>query len=174
MRERRGGIQELEANLGACLEKVRSGTTLLVTDGGHRVARLIPEPGASESKNGPAIAWSRRRLRKMKPNCFYRVRKHPRVPSDASECDSPPPSQSDGRLDADTGSVMYGSTDVDTCLHECRVSAEDDLFVATLRPKRQLKLLVEVDGGRIGGRRGYGTSFPGLPSRATQEDRDNG
>ena len=67
MRERRVGIQELEGNLGACLEEVRSGTTLLVTDGGHRVARLIPEPGASESKNGPAIAWSGRRLRKIKP-----------------------------------------------------------------------------------------------------------
>ena len=74
-------------------------------------------------------------------DCFYRVRKNPRVPSDASEYDSPPPSQADGRLDADTGSVMYGSTDLDTCLHECRVSAEDDLFVATLRPKRRLKLL---------------------------------
>jgi len=67
MRERRVGIQELEGNLSACLDEVRSGTTLLVTDGGHRVARLIPEPEVSESKNGPAIAWSGRRLRKTKP-----------------------------------------------------------------------------------------------------------
>ena len=36
---------------------------------------------------------------------------------------------------------MYGSTDLDLCLHECRVSAEDDLFVATLRPRRKLELL---------------------------------
>ena len=73
MRERRVGIQELEGNLSACLEEVMSGTTLLVTDRGHRVARLIPEPGASESKNnGPAIAWSGRRLRKTKPKARLR------------------------------------------------------------------------------------------------------
>ena len=74
-------------------------------------------------------------------NCFYRVRKNPRVPSDVSEYDSPSVPLSDGRLDAHTGSVMYGSTDLDTCLHECRVSVEDDLFVATLRPRRELALL---------------------------------
>ena len=75
-------------------------------------------------------------------NCFYRVRQNPRVPSDVSEYDSPPPPPlADGRLAAHTGAVMYGSTDLDTCLHECRVSAEDDLFVATLRPRRELKLL---------------------------------
>ena len=72
---------------------------------------------------------------------FYRVRKNPRVPSDVSEYDSPPTRVSDGRLDAHTGSVMYASRDLDTCLHECRVSVEDDLFVATLRPRRALKLL---------------------------------
>ena len=72
---------------------------------------------------------------------FYRVRKNPRVPSDVSEYDSPPVPVSDGRLDTHTGPVMYGSTDLDTCLHECRVSAEDDLFVATLRPRRKLEFL---------------------------------
>ena len=72
MRERRVGVQELEGNLSACLEEVRSGTTLLVTEGGHRVARLIPEPGASESKSGQAIAWSGRRLRKTTPKARLR------------------------------------------------------------------------------------------------------
>ena len=72
---------------------------------------------------------------------FYRVRKNPRVPSDVSEYDSLLTPVSDGRLDTHTGSVMYASTDLDTCLHECRVSAEDDLFVATLRPKRKLEFL---------------------------------
>ena len=71
---------------------------------------------------------------------FYRVRKNPRVPSDVSEYDSAPARLSAGRLDTSTTSVLYGSTDLDTCLHECRVSAEDDLFVATLRPKRELLL----------------------------------
>ena len=46
MRERSIGIQELHANLGSCLDEVRRGTTLLLTDGEHRVARLIPEPDA--------------------------------------------------------------------------------------------------------------------------------
>ena len=54
MRERCMGVEELEANLSTCLAEVRSGTTLLLTDGGQRVARLVPEPAASESKDGPA------------------------------------------------------------------------------------------------------------------------
>ena len=72
MRERRIGVQELKANLRGCLEEVRSGTTLLLTDGGNRVARLIPEPRPSESKDGPAIAWSGRRLKKTKPKARLR------------------------------------------------------------------------------------------------------
>ena len=59
MGERRVGIQELEGNLIACLEEVRSGTTLLLTEGGHRVARLVPEPGASESKERPGNSLER-------------------------------------------------------------------------------------------------------------------
>ena len=42
MRERRIAIQELEGNLSTCLDEVRSGTTLLLTDGRKRVARLVP------------------------------------------------------------------------------------------------------------------------------------
>ena len=72
MRERRGGIPELEGNLGAYLEEVRSGTTLLVTEGGRRIARLIPELGASKFRNGPAIVWSGQRLRKTKPKARLR------------------------------------------------------------------------------------------------------
>ena len=72
---------------------------------------------------------------------FYRVRKNPRVPTDASEYDSAPAPRSDSRLDSSTRSVLYGSPDLDICLHECRVSVEDDLFVATLRPHRKLELL---------------------------------
>ena len=72
MRERRIGVQELGANLRGCLEEVRSGTTLLLTDGGHRIARLIPEPSPSESKESPSIAWSGRRLKKTKPKARLR------------------------------------------------------------------------------------------------------
>ena len=72
---------------------------------------------------------------------FYRVRRNPHVPTDVSEYDSAPIPRSDARLDSWSGSVLYGSPDLDTCLHECRVSAEDDLFAATLRSKRNLELL---------------------------------
>ena len=72
MQERRIGIQELKANLTGCLDEVRSGTTLLLTDGGHRVARLVPEPGAHESKSGPTIAWNGQRLKKTKPKARLR------------------------------------------------------------------------------------------------------
>lgn len=72
MRERRVRIQELETNPSRCLEEVMSGTMLLLTDGEHRVARLIPEPEASDSENYPAIAWSGRRLRNTKPKARLR------------------------------------------------------------------------------------------------------
>ena len=72
MRERSIGIQELHANLGRCLDEVRRGTTLLLTDGEHRVARLIPEPDADPSGGGLPIAWSGRRLKKTKPRARLR------------------------------------------------------------------------------------------------------
>ena len=72
MRERLIGIQELHADLGRCLDEVRRGTTLLLTDGEHRVARLIPEPDAGASDDGPPIAWSGRRLKKTKPKARLR------------------------------------------------------------------------------------------------------
>ena len=68
MHERRVGVAELKADLGRCLEEVRNGTTLLVTDGGERVARLIPEPDPMQdvrrAAEGAGIAWSGRRLKK--------------------------------------------------------------------------------------------------------------
>jgi hypothetical protein len=36
---------------------------------------------------------------------------------------------------------MYGSQDLQVCIHECRVTAEDELYVASLAPTRDLKLL---------------------------------
>ena len=44
-------------------------------------------------------------------------------------------------FDADQQPALYASPDLQTCLHECRVTAEDDLFVATLRTARDLELL---------------------------------
>ena len=72
MRERSVGIQELHANLGRCLDEVRRGTTLLLKDGEHRVARLVPEPDAGASEDRLLIAWSGRRLKKTKPRARLR------------------------------------------------------------------------------------------------------
>ena len=37
--------------------------------------------------------------------------------------------------------MLYGSQDIDICIHECRATAEDEIFVATLKPQRDLRLL---------------------------------
>lgn len=72
MGERRIAVEELKANPSRWLEEVTKGTTLLVTDGGHQVARLVPEPRRSDSEDRPAIAWSGRRLKKTKPKARLR------------------------------------------------------------------------------------------------------
>ena len=72
MRVRRIGIQELHANLSRCLDEVRRGTTLLLTDGEHRVARLIPEAVVGTSDEGLPVAWSGRRLKKTSPRARLR------------------------------------------------------------------------------------------------------
>jgi hypothetical protein len=71
---------------------------------------------------------------------FYRVRKGPARSDDPAEYDSPPVSGT-GRLDTPDNPVMYGFQDLQVCIHECRVTAEDDLYVASLAPTRDLKLL---------------------------------
>ncbi len=73
---------------------------------------------------------------------FYRIRVNPTDPSNKSQYDSPPPEHAGrGRLDVRGQPVLYGSPDLEVCIHECRVTAEDDTFVATLRPTRELRLL---------------------------------
>jgi hypothetical protein len=74
---------------------------------------------------------------------FYRLRKGPLEKDDAvSEFDSPPDQFcGGGRLDSPDLPIMYGSQDLQICVHECRVAAEDTLYVATLAPTRKLRLL---------------------------------
>lgn len=73
---------------------------------------------------------------------LYRLRKKPADPKREGEYDSPPTTLSgSARFDSAGFPIMYASQDLEVCLHECRVTAEDDLFVATLRPTRTLKLL---------------------------------
>lgn len=73
---------------------------------------------------------------------FYRLRVRPNRPDDPLEYDSPPVQLAGkGRLDSIGFPVMYGSQDIDVCIHECRVTAEDDIYVSTLAPLRDLRLL---------------------------------
>lgn len=73
---------------------------------------------------------------------FYRVRKAPAEPSDLAQYDAPPEEFcGNGRLDSSGAPVLYGSQDLEICVHECRFSASDDLFVATLAPTRTLRLI---------------------------------
>ena len=46
-----------------------------------------------------------------------------------------------GRLDSERLPVMYASSDLQICVHECRVTVEDDTYVATLTPNKDLRLL---------------------------------
>lgn len=75
-----------------------------------------------------------------KNEIFYRLRKNPENPSDYNQYDSPPVSENN-RLDSFNLSILYGSQDLEVCLHECRVTVEDELFIATIYPKRNLNLL---------------------------------
>ncbi len=73
---------------------------------------------------------------------FYRLRKNPKHPEDTHQYDSPPAEMTcEGRLDSEEFPVMYASQDLQICIHECRVSAEDDIFVATLMTTEDMKLL---------------------------------
>jgi hypothetical protein len=73
---------------------------------------------------------------------FYRIRRDPATPGAINEYDSPPILKAgSGRLDSTGFPVMYCSQDLQVCIHECRVTAEDNLFVATLEPTKTLKVL---------------------------------
>lgn len=90
----------------------------------------------------------------QKGSSFYRLRlgveqgKH----NDASQYDAPPDGfAGKGRLDAPDFPVLYGSQDLEICVHECRVTKADECYLATLRTNRDLRLLdlcgdVENDG----------------------------
>jgi hypothetical protein len=74
--------------------------------------------------------------------CFYRMRKAPVRPEDFREYDPPPDEKlGEGRFDKAELPILYGSQDLEVCVHECRVTAEDEVYIATLAPKRRLRLL---------------------------------
>ena len=73
MNERTVGIRELKSKLSECVRDVKMGATIVVTERGRRVARMVPETSSLDDrlaalKNAGAILWSGRRLRRTKPN----------------------------------------------------------------------------------------------------------
>ena len=71
-REKRIGIRELKSTLSECVREVRAGRTIVVTDHGQPVARIIPEAVSLRERvdalrKAGAIAWSGRQLRPAKP-----------------------------------------------------------------------------------------------------------
>ena len=72
MPEHRIGIRELKARLSECVRDVKAGKTLVVTEHGRAVARMIPNVASLQErleslKDAGGILWSGRRLRSRKP-----------------------------------------------------------------------------------------------------------
>lgn len=77
-------------------------------------------------------------------NCspLYRIRNGKDIAFSPGQFDSPPEQLlGSGRLDSIGNPVLYTSPDLELCIHEMRARTEDELYVATLFPKSQLKLL---------------------------------
>ena len=72
MQERHIEIQELRRNPSRCLDEVRRGTTLRLTDGQQPVARLVLEPESGKTKSNLPIEQGRGRLKMTKPGARLR------------------------------------------------------------------------------------------------------
>ena len=75
---------------------------------------------------------------------FYRLRKQ--IPfgkeTDAAQYDAPPETSGGvGRLDEVGFPVLYGSQDIEICVHECRITRADEFYLGTLKATKPLKLL---------------------------------
>jgi prevent-host-death family protein len=72
-REKRVGIRELKSTLSECVREVKAGRTIVVTDHGQAVARIVPEALSLRERvealrKAGAVAWSGRRLRQARPS----------------------------------------------------------------------------------------------------------
>lgn len=78
---------------------------------------------------------------------IFRVRRGQQLPpAIPAEFDTPPPGlASEGRYDSAERPVFYGAEDVETCLHESRVTLSDYIALATFTPTRPLRLLDLAD-----------------------------
>ena len=80
MRERKVGIRELKSKLSECVRDVKMGATIVVTDHGRSVARIVPEGHSlgerlDTLRNAGTILWSGRRLGTRKAGIRTRGRR---------------------------------------------------------------------------------------------------
>lgn len=71
MQEQRVGIRTLKSKLSEYMGVVKAGTTIVVTERGRQIARIIPETDSGEQtlallRTAGTILWSGRRLKKSK------------------------------------------------------------------------------------------------------------
>lgn len=81
---------------------------------------------------------------------IFRLRSNPDDPREPLQFDSAPFGKSTARFNKDGFPTLYGSEDLEICIHECRVTIEDKCYVATLRAKEQFKCLDLTAEGPIG------------------------
>src|ERR1700680_2893218 len=72
MAERRIGIRELKSKLSECVREVKGGGTIVVTEHGRPVARMIGDASSLDERlevlaNAGRILWSGRRLKPTTP-----------------------------------------------------------------------------------------------------------
>jgi hypothetical protein len=62
---------------------------------------------------------------------------------DEGQYDSPPGTKRRGfsRFDNHKLPILYASPNLQVCIHECRVTLADDIFIASLFPTRTLSLI---------------------------------
>ncbi len=80
MGERRVGIRELKSRLSEFVREVRTGRTLVVTEHGRPVARIIPNVTSLRERlesltNAGGLLWSGRRLGRARPVARVRSRR---------------------------------------------------------------------------------------------------
>lgn len=80
MGERRIGIRDLKSKLSECVREVKRGGTIVVTEHGRPVARLVPEGESIGErleilKKAGTMLWSGRRLGRAAPGVRPRGRR---------------------------------------------------------------------------------------------------
>ena len=72
MEQTKVGIRELKTNLSKYMAKVKSGQSIVITEHGKPVGRIIPEGQSLEERvdalvQAGVIAWSGKKLKRIKP-----------------------------------------------------------------------------------------------------------